>query len=51
MNKQKKKSRKTFTDHLPRKKGVGIHKGKEVFDWKASVGYDVEFVFDDIMGS
>lgn len=50
MNKQKKKSRKTFTDHLPRKKGVGIHKGKEVFDWKASVGYDVEFVFDDISG-
>ena len=42
--------RKIFLEELPKKEGRGSLKGKEVIDWKSSIGYSVEFVYDDIRG-
>lgn len=40
--------RKVFLDDLPRKEGIGALKGKQVIDWKGSVGCKVRFIYDDI---
>ena len=41
---------KIFLDELPKKEGIGALKGKQVVDWKASIGYTVKFSYDDING-
>ena len=40
--------RKVFLDDLPRKEGIGALKGKQVIDWKGSIGCKVRFIYDDI---
>ncbi|RHW55265.1 hypothetical protein DZC34_20120 [Clostridium botulinum] len=42
--------RKVFFNDLPRKEGIGALKGKQVIDWKNSIGYKIKFVYDDIKG-
>lgn len=42
--------RKVFLDDLPRKKGIGANKDKDVIDWFNSVGMVVNFSYDDIEG-
>lgn len=42
--------RKVFLDDLPRKEGIGALKGKQVIDWKGSVGCKVRFIYDDVEG-
>lgn len=39
--------KKTYTEQLPRKLGIG---GKQVVDWKNSIGSKVPFVYDDVQG-
>ena len=46
----KEKIRKVFLEVLPRKEGIGALKGKQVIDWKNSVGHKVKFIYDDIEG-
>ena len=36
--------RKVFLDNLPKK----IWMGRECVDWKNSIGYKVEFIYDDV---
>lgn len=36
--------------NLPKKKGIGSNKTKEVIDWKNTIGYEVDFVYDDMSG-
>lgn len=43
--------RKVFLENLPKKEGWGVNKGKLQIDWKSSVGYIVNFIYDDINGS
>lgn len=52
MSKEKnnKTIRKVFLDELPRKEGIGKNKGKQVIDWKGSIGYIVKFIYEDIQG-
>ena len=38
--------KKVFLEDLPRK----IYRGKECIDWKNSIGYKVEFIYDDVEG-
>lgn len=42
--------REVFLDILPTKDGVGKNIGRKVFDWDKSVGYSVDFIYDDIKG-
>ncbi len=42
--------KKVFLDNLPRKEGVGALKGTQIIDWIHSVGYKVEFIYDEIKG-
>lgn len=42
--------RKVYLEDLPRKEGVGALKGKEVINWKESIGHKVDFIYDDIEG-
>lgn len=44
----KEKIRKVDLSGLPRKCGVGKHSGKEVIDWRNSVGEKIECVYDDV---
>ena len=43
---KKEKIRKVFLDDLPKK----MRAGKEIIDWKNSVGYKVAFIYDDLNG-
>lgn len=49
-NSKKEKIREIFINDLPRKEGWGSQKGKQVIDWKNSIGYKVRFTYDDING-
>ena len=42
--------RKCFLDNLPKKEGIGKNKGKMIIDWNNSIGYNVEFVYDNVTG-
>lgn len=42
--------RKAFLEDLPRKEGIGALKGKQVIDWKNSVGCIIDFIYNDIEG-
>jgi hypothetical protein len=44
------KCRKTFLECLPRKYGVGGNKNKLVIDWINSIGYNVYFIYENIIG-
>ena len=35
--------KKMFLENLPKKYGIGINKGKLVFDWKNSIGKQYTF--------
>ena len=42
--------KKMFLENLPKKYGIGINKGKLVFDWKNSIGSSIHFIYNDIEG-
>jgi len=42
--------RKVFLDDLPKKEGWGATKGNQVIDWKNSVGFKVNFIYNDVKG-
>lgn len=49
MSKEIKKERKIFLDHLPRGNGYGVNKNQ--INWKESIGYTINFIYDNINGS
>lgn len=42
--------RKVFLDDLPRKKGIGANKDKDVIDWKNSIEFTINFIYNDVEG-
>lgn len=46
----KKIERQIFLEGLPKKYGIGKYKNKLMIDWENSIGYKVNFIYDDIEG-
>lgn len=44
------KVRKVFLDNLPTMIGFGANENRRVINWKESIGYTVQFIYDDIKG-
>lgn len=42
--------KKVFLDNLPKTKGIGLNKDKDVISWSKTIGCKVGFVYDDIKG-